>query len=68
MLLPGVRERVQDIYWFAMKVGVFMYMYIWYRATFPRYRFDQLMHVGWKVLLPTALGVLMGTALWGVLR
>jgi NADH-quinone oxidoreductase subunit H len=68
MLAPGVRERVQDIYWFAMKVSVFMFLYIWYRATFPRYRFDQLMHVGWKVLLPTSLGVLMGTALWGVLR
>lgn len=66
--LPGVRERVQDIYWFAVKVAFFMYMYIWYRATFPRYRFDQLMRVGWKVLLPTALGVLMATALWGVLR
>ncbi len=66
--VPGVRERVQDIYWFAIKVAFFMYLYIWYRATFPRYRFDQLMKVGWKVLLPTALGVLMATALWGVLR
>lgn len=66
--LPGVRERVQDIYWFSVKVALFMYLYIWYRATFPRYRFDQLMRVGWKVLLPTALGVLMATALWGVLR
>jgi NADH-quinone oxidoreductase subunit H len=68
MLLPGVRERVQDIYWFAMKVAMFMYLYIWYRATFPRYRFDQLMKIGWKVLLPTSLGVLIMTALWGVLR
>jgi len=66
--VPGVRERVQDIYWFSLKIAIFMYLYIWYRATFPRYRFDQLMKVGWKVLLPTALGVLMGTALWGVLR
>ncbi len=68
MLLPGVRERVQDIFWFAAKVTLFMYLYIWYRATFPRYRFDQLMKVGWKVLLPTSLGVLIMTALWGVLR
>jgi NADH-quinone oxidoreductase subunit H len=63
-----VRTRVQDIFWFAAKVTLFMYLYIWYRATFPRYRFDQLMKIGWKVLLPTSLGVLIMTALWGVLR
>ena len=44
-----------------------MYLYIWYRGTFPRYRFDQLMKVGWKVLLPIGLGVLIATALWGLL-
>ena len=65
MLLPGVRERVQDIFWFVVKVAVFMYLYIWYRSTFPRYRFDQLMKVGWKVLLPIGLGVLIGTAIVG---
>jgi len=67
LFAPPVRDRIQDIYWFVAKVGVFMYLYIWYRATFPRYRFDQLMKVGWKVLLPIALGVLIATAVWGVL-
>jgi NADH-quinone oxidoreductase subunit H len=67
LLVPPVRDRVQDVFWFAMKVGVFMYLYIWYRATFPRYRFDQLMKVGWKVLLPISLGVLIVTAIRGVL-
>ena len=67
LLVPGVRERVQDIYWFVVKVAFFMYLYIWYRGTFPRYRFDQLMKVGWKVLLPTGLGVLIATALWGLM-
>jgi NADH-quinone oxidoreductase subunit H len=67
LLLPGVRERVQDIYWFVVKVAFFMYLYIWYRGTFPRYRFDQLMKVGWKVLLPTGLGVLIATAIAGLL-
>jgi NADH-quinone oxidoreductase subunit H len=43
-----------------------MYLYIWYRGTFPRYRFDQLMKVGWKVLLPIGLGVLILTALVGM--
>jgi NADH-quinone oxidoreductase subunit H len=67
LLIPPVRDRVQDIYWFVIKVAAFMYLYIWYRATFPRYRFDQLMKVGWKVLLPVALGALIATAVVGVL-
>ena len=66
LFVPPVRDRVQDIYWFSAKVVGFMYLYIWYRATFPRYRFDQLMRVGWKVLLPVALGVLIMTAILGV--
>ena len=66
LLAPGVRERVEDIFWFVAKVACFMYLYIWYRGTFPRYRFDQLMKVGWKVLLPIGLGVLILTALVGM--
>ena len=67
LLAPAVRERIQDIFWFVTKVAFFMYLYIWYRGTFPRYRFDQLMKVGWKVLLPIGLGVLIATAVWGLL-
>jgi NADH-quinone oxidoreductase subunit H len=66
LLVPGVRERSQDAFWFVAKVACFMYLYIWYRGTFPRYRFDQLMKVGWKVLLPVSLGVLIVTAIIGV--
>src|SRR5262249_4519970 len=66
LFVPLVRDRVQDIYWFVAKVAVFMYLYIWYRATFPRYRFDQLMKVGWKVLLPTSIAALIATAIVGV--
>ena len=62
LFIPVVSIRVQDIFWFAAKVAGFMYMYIWYRGTFPRYRFDQLMQMGWKVLLPMGLGVLVLTA------
>jgi NADH-quinone oxidoreductase subunit H len=61
------REGVDNIYWFMLKVAVFMYLFIWYRATWPRYRFDQLMKVGWKVLLPISLGVLIVTAIVGVI-
>jgi len=66
LFAPLVRDRVQDIYWFAAKVAGFMYLYIWYRGTFPRYRFDQLMKVGWKILLPIGLGVLIVTAILGI--
>jgi NADH-quinone oxidoreductase subunit H len=60
-------QGIGYVYWFVLKVAVFMYLFIWYRATWPRYRFDQLMRVGWKVLLPISLGVLMLTAIVGVL-
>ena len=66
MFLPPVRDRVGDIFWFCAKVAGFMYLYIWYRGTFPRYRFDQLMKVGWKVLLPTGLALLILTAVVGM--
>jgi NADH-quinone oxidoreductase subunit H len=61
LLVPKVSVRIQDIYWFIFKIAIFMYLYIWYRGTFPRYRFDQLMKVGWKILLPMGIGVLMLT-------
>jgi NADH-quinone oxidoreductase subunit H len=66
LFIPAVRIRVTDIFWFAAKVAAFMYLYIWYRGTFPRYRFDQLMKVGWKVLLPTGLALLILTAVVGM--
>ena len=71
LFITAVRERVQYIYWFSMKVAAFMYLYIWYRGTFPRYRFDQLMKVGWKILLPMGLGVLIltaGVGLWPLIQ
>jgi NADH-quinone oxidoreductase subunit H len=67
LFVPPVRGKVQDICWFTIKVAVFMYLYIWYRGTFPRYRFDQLMKVGWKILLPLGIGVLILTAVVGIL-
>jgi NADH-quinone oxidoreductase subunit H len=66
LFYPPVSVRVQDIFWFAAKVSGFMYFYIWFRGTFPRYRFDQLMQMGWKVLLPMGLGVLILTAAMGL--
>jgi NADH-quinone oxidoreductase subunit H len=49
---------------FSVKVGFFMFAYIWFRATFPRFRFDQLMDLGWKWMIPLALGNIFVTAVF----
>ena len=46
--LPGV-------FWFGLKIIFFLFLFVWVRAAFPRYRYDQLMRLGWKVLLPLSL-------------
>lgn len=46
---------VPSIIWFALKVAVVLFFFLWVRATFPRYRYDQLMRLGWKVFLPFSL-------------
>jgi len=48
--------------WFAGKIGFVAFCFLWVRATFPRYRYDQLMRLGWKVFLPTSLGFVVLTA------
>ncbi|MBP7678669.1 MAG: NADH-quinone oxidoreductase subunit NuoH, partial [Thermoanaerobaculia bacterium] len=61
-------DVVPAFFWFAGKVFLFLLVYIWFRATFPRYRFDQLMSLGWKTLIPISLGNLFLVALaalWG---
>jgi NADH-quinone oxidoreductase subunit H len=48
---------------FALKTGAFLFIYVWVRWTLPRFRYDQLMHLGWKVLLPLALAHVLWVAL-----
>ena len=50
------------VLWFVLKVLVCLFVFVWVRATFPRYRYDQLMRLGWKVFLPLSLGWLVITA------
>lgn len=54
-------------FWLGVKVSFFLFLFIWVRAAFPRYRYDQLMRLGWKVFLPLSLawvlfvaGILVG--------
>lgn len=48
--------------WFALKIVAMLFFFIWVRAAFPRYRYDQLMRLGWKVFLPLSLGWVVFTA------
>ncbi len=54
-LIPGV-------IWFALKIAFVLFCFLWVRATFPRYRYDQLMRLGWKVFLPFTLFWVVATA------
>jgi NADH-quinone oxidoreductase subunit H len=56
-----VLDLVPSWIWFLSKTFVFLYVFLWVRATLPRYRYDQLMRLGWKVLIPIAIGNLIVT-------
>ena len=51
----GFLSFIPGIIWLGIKAGFLMFVFLWIRATFPRYRFDQLMRLGWKVFLPISL-------------
>ncbi len=53
---------VPGIVWFALKISFFLFIFLWVRATFPRYRYDQLMRLGWKVFLPFSFAWVVLTA------
>ena len=51
--IPYISEP--NIIWLLLKTSVFLFLFLWFRATFPRYRYDQIMRLGWKVLLPITI-------------
>ena len=56
-------NAILPIVWFVAKVLFFLLLYIWIRATVPRFRYDQLMGFGWKFLLPVAMINILATSL-----
>jgi NADH-quinone oxidoreductase subunit H len=66
--LPGVNPLIQGPFWLLSKVLFFLFVYVWIRGTLPRFRYDQLMGFGWKVLLPVSLANVVATSLLILLR
>lgn len=71
--IPGLGEMlawVPGIVWLLAKISAMLFLFLWFRATFPRYRYDQLMRLGWKIFIPLTLvwvvvvGAWMQTSLW----
>jgi NADH-quinone oxidoreductase subunit H len=60
--IDPINQYAQGPFWFGAKVFFFLFFYVWVRGTLPRFRYDQLMGFGWKILLPIALGNVLLTA------
>lgn len=64
----GVMQGIHGAFWFLAKIFAYLYAFLWIRFTFPRYRFDQLMRLGWRFLIPLALVNVIGVGVAIVLR
>jgi len=57
-------NAIPGIFWFVFKISALLLAFLWFRATFPRYRYDQIMRLGWKVFLPLTIVWLVLIAAW----
>ncbi len=54
--MPVIGAILSDgFHWFFLKTAFFIFLFLWFRATFPRYRYDQIMRLGWKVFIPVTI-------------
>jgi len=68
IIFPGANEYIQAPFWFLAKVFFFLFFYVWARGTLPRFRYDQLMNIGWKLLLPVSIVNVIFTAAFVLYR
>jgi NADH-quinone oxidoreductase subunit H len=64
--IPQFNNAAIGVFWFLFKVSFLIYLMIWFRGTFPRYRYDQLMNIGWKVAIPVGMAAVMINAVLGM--
>ncbi len=67
-LVPLFNPYIAPFFWFFLKVGTIIYSMIWFRATWPRLRYDQLMNIGWRRLIPLGMAAVMINAAVGMLK
>ncbi len=68
--IPVVGETILGeggVHWFLLKTVVFCFLFLWFRATFPRYRYDQIMRLGWKVFIPITIVWIMVAGVFRVM-
>jgi len=65
--IPFVPEPIQGVFWFLAKMSIFIFFYFWLRATLPRFRYDHLMTLCWKIMLPLALLNILVTGIFVLL-
>jgi NADH-quinone oxidoreductase subunit H len=57
-------NKIPGLFWMLAKMSFMLFLFLWFRATFPRYRYDQLMRLGWKVFIPLTLIWVVVIAAW----